>query len=294
MRTFPPARQVACGAAAAVATLYQAPVAGIFFGSEIVLASAAPGDYPRLAFASISGWLVGRLLLGPGPLFPASAAPVAHYAEVAWMLPLAIAAGAIGPLYQWLVRSLHQARGWPLALVWGGLGTGLLSLAQTEVWGNGDAALLILLGSPGGVESAPGPTAVVLALRLCATTLCVGVGTVGGVFTPTLFAGAAAGLLLAHAVHAATPLIFLLAGLSSLLAAVTHAPLMATFMAVELTGRWELLPILLCCNLLASVIAARINPGSLYGIATTNPEARATVHQPQAKDTAQRIPRSGA
>jgi CIC family chloride channel protein len=51
-------------------------------------------------------------------------------------------------------------------------------------------------------------------------------------------------------------------------AAVTHAPVMAAVMSVELTGQWHLLPIILPCNLLASLIARTISPESLYAIAS--------------------------
>jgi CIC family chloride channel protein len=273
---FPRAHQVACGAAAAVATVYQAPIAGVFFAAEIVLGNAQPAVYPLLLIASVSGWLTSRAVLGHGPLFPASAALGAPGVEWFWMVPLALLLGAVSPAYQWLIRSLRPLCDWPLALVWGGLGTGLLSLASPLVWGNGDAALLSLVGSHGVSASR---VTKVLALRLAATTLCVGVGTVGGVFTPTLFAGAAAGLLMAHSVHVAAPLLLTVIGLGALLSAVTHAPLMATFMAVELTGRWELLPVLLVSNLLAWLVAARLSPNSLYGIATTTPGDRASAKQ---------------
>ncbi len=55
------------------------------------------------------------------------------------------------------------------------------------------------------------------------------------------------------------------------MAAVTHAPLMAALMAVELTGQWHLLPIILPCNLLASLIARTISRESLYAIASPEP-----------------------
>jgi CIC family chloride channel protein len=56
-----------------------------------------------------------------------------------------------------------------------------------------------------------------------------------------------------------------------LMAAVTHAPVMAALMAVELTGQWHLLPIILPCNLLASFVARKISSGSLYAIASPEP-----------------------
>jgi CIC family chloride channel protein len=56
-----------------------------------------------------------------------------------------------------------------------------------------------------------------------------------------------------------------------LLAAVTHAPLMASFMAVELTGQWSLLPYILLGGVIAWAVARTISPHSLYAIATPEP-----------------------
>ena len=93
----------------------------------------------------------------------------------------------------------------------------------------------------------------------------------GGVFTPTLFAGAALGLAAGQLLHNPEPSIFAICGMGLLMAAVTHAPLMAALMAVELTGQWHLLLIILPCNLLASLIARTISRESLYAIASPDP-----------------------
>ena len=66
LRNLSLSRQVAYGAAAAVAAAYQAPIAGVFFATEIVLAEWAWNDAPQLLLASSTGWLVSRLLLGAG------------------------------------------------------------------------------------------------------------------------------------------------------------------------------------------------------------------------------------
>jgi CIC family chloride channel protein len=259
-------RQVAYGAAAAIAAAYQAPIAGTFFVTEIVLAEWAWSDVPHLLLASSTGWLISRLLLGAGPLFPIRGSiPITH--NLLWVLPLALVLGVAGPAYQKLLHLSGAAKRLPFALLWSGLAVGVLALIEPRVWGNGDAALLGILQNKTmflGLVS-------VLACRLIATTLCVGTGTVGGVFTPTLFAGAAVGLATGHLLHNPEPSILAVCGMGLLMAAVTHAPVMAALMAVELTGQWHLLLIILPCNLLASWIARTISRESLYAIASPEP-----------------------
>jgi CIC family chloride channel protein len=267
LASLPLTTQVACGAAAAVATAYQAPFAGMFFAAEIVLGNFSFAEAPLLLISAFVGSLTGRYLLGGGPLFAVHAHLHAGAPHLLLALLFAIIIGALGPAYYHLVRSLRPAANLPLPLLWSGIFVGLLSLKSTEVWGNGDAALLDIMHAP----QALWPLLAVLILRLCATTFCVGTGVVGGVFTPTLFAGSAIGLLIAHFVHVSDPLVLAIVGMGCLLAAVTHAPLMATLMTVELTGQWMLLPLILLCNAVAWGVARSISPHALYALATPEP-----------------------
>jgi CIC family chloride channel protein len=59
--------------------------------------------------------------------------------------------------------------------------------------------------------------------------------------------------------------------MSALIAAATHAPLMATFVAVELTGEWRLLPGLLVLDTLAWLVARKLSSDALYAIASQTP-----------------------
>lgn len=267
---MPLATQVACGASAAVAAVYQAPIAGVFFAAEIVVGSLELSILPLLLVSALSANVLSTLLLGRGPLFVVPGRPEIRFGadlSTALLVSLPILMALIGPLYQWLMRSLRGASKWPLPLLWSGILVGVLSLKSTLVWGNGDAALLEI------TQASPAVWAIasVLVLRLMASTFCVGTGTVGGVFTPTVFVGGAIGYLVAHLLHGTSVPLMTVLGMGCLLASVTHAPLMASFMTVELTGQWPLLPLVLVANVVAWWIARRLSPHSLYAIATPEP-----------------------
>lgn len=274
---MPLSTQVACGAAAAVATVYQAPIAGVFFAAEIVMGSIMIRTIPLLLVSALTGGVTGAWLLEKGPLFAIHVHPGVHFGTdhtmVVFSLLLPVLLGLLGPAYYWLIHSLRGTSNWPLPLLWSAVLVGLLSLRSTLVWGNGDAALLQI------THSSPAIWALfsVLILRLCATTFCVGTGTIGGVFTPTVFAGAAIGYFAAHLLHMPSPELFIILSIGCLLAAVTHAPLMASFMAVELTGQWPLLPYVLLGSVMAWAIARMISPQSLYAIATPAPAGEIVV-----------------
>lgn len=270
-RTFSLPQKVAFGAAAAVAAAYQAPIAAMFFASEIVLGEWRWKNTFPLSLASVSGWLVSRTILGAGPLFPV-AGQLHPTISALWIVPLTLLLGLFGPAYQKLLHWARSASHLPLALLWSASVVGILSLLEPRVWGNGDVALTLLLD---GNLTLVG-ILVLLGLRVIATTACVGTGTIGGVFTPTLFTGAALGLASAHIFEYHQPLLFGVCGMALLMAAVTHAPLMSSFMAVELSGQWHILPLLVCGAMLASFIARRVSPASLYGIASPPASERVT------------------
>ncbi len=271
---FPATLGVACGVAGGVATAYQAPIAAVFFAMEIALGAYRMEDLAPVSCAAVAGWLVSRTVLRDGPLYPVGTLPHLSLAPLLCLALLTVLIGCLGPAYQWLVRAFERLHHLPLSLAVGGAVVGGLSLLDPRVWGNGDeglsAALGLHLSSSGAITWTTLLT--LLVLRLLATSACVGAGTVGGVFTPTLFAGALLGAIFARVLPVGDPVIFALVAMSCLIAAATHAPLMATFMAVELTGEWHLLPLLFAANLLAWQVAKRLSPAALYAIATDRPE----------------------
>jgi CIC family chloride channel protein len=260
-------RLVAWGVAAAVAAVYQAPIAGAFFAAEIVIGRIALNELPFLLISAFSASFASRVVLGSGPIFRAPGPLHFDLSHIGFALGLAILLGVLGPAYRWLIRRMRYAEKLPLALVWSGATVGVISLFQTEVWGNGDGALLHVMQGPVAVF----PLVAILILRIFATAFCVGTGTVGGVFTPTLFTGGAVGLLFGQLLHLPNPVVFAVLGMSCMLAAVTRAPWMASFMAAELTGQMWLLPMLLLSSLVAWQVAKRLSPYSLYALATPEP-----------------------
>jgi CIC family chloride channel protein len=256
-----------------------APVGGIFFAAEIVLGQFCLDQLPQLALAAFAGWGVSIALLGPGPLYATLVVlPRLLTLQSLVLLPLlALAIGAFGPVYQHLLRSLRSARRLPLALAMAGALMGGLSLIDPRVWGNGDAGLSAALGHADirGLSISASALGLLLLLRLLATTVCVGAGTIGGVFTPTLFTGGALGALaaygLVHFAVPADPTLFAIAGMSALIAAATHAPVMAAFVTVELTGDWRLLPAVLLLDVIAWLVARQLSSDALYAIASQTP-----------------------
>lgn len=262
---------VSCGAAAGLAAAYHAPL-GSMFVAEILLGSLALAQLGPVIVAGVvshgvTTWLVGRSMLF---VLPPLLAPTAQQ-----LLPLVVvgfvAAAAGAALLVWLdlARALYARIQWPLPLAFasGGSVVGALSLWRPEVWGNGYSSILQLLTAAPVWQT----IALVLVLKLVAIAATTGSGAPGGVFTPTLFVGAAFGALAAAAAQAlgAPPElapVYVLVGMATLLAATTHAPVMAALMVFEMTGQYALLATVLPACVVAALLARRLHPRSVYGL----------------------------
>jgi CIC family chloride channel protein len=129
-------------------------------------------------------------------------------------------------------------------IMWAGAAVGAMALIYPHVLGNGHEATNEILSK----ELPLNFLAWLFIAKFVATVLTVGSGTVGGVFTPTLFLGAALGSFFASCLHKLGWGIYLpqgafaLVGMGSLLAATTHSPLLAMIMIFELSLNYSIMP----------------------------------------------------
>jgi CIC family chloride channel protein len=276
---------VACGAAAGIASAYNAPIAGALFVAEIVLGSIAMESLGPLVFASVVSTVVTRAFLGGQPLF---AIPAFRLVSAIEMGPYLLLGGLLGALAPYFVRALRGAESAfvrvlptvPARMFVGGAIVGALSLVRPEVWGNGFSPIGSILGGHWAWTT----VLVVLAFKLAATVATVGSGAVGGVFTPTLFVGAAAGGLFGALVHGALPDLtasssaYALVGMGSFLAGTTHAPLTAILVVFEITLDYGIvLPLMLAC-VVAYYTSRAIDARSLYATVLARKDRESPLH----------------
>ncbi|HEY4318298.1 MAG TPA: ClcB-like voltage-gated chloride channel protein [Herbaspirillum sp.] len=264
---------VACGAAAGIAAAYNAPIAGAFFVSEIVLGAIVMKNFGPVVVAAVVSNITMRGLPGYTPVFAMPQFPDIAGVEIPLFVVLGLAAGILAPQFLRLLQFSREqfrrtALPLPLRLGLGGLLMGLISVQSPEVWGNGYSVVNSLLHTDWLWWSV---LAIVL-FKVAATALIVGSGAVGGIFTPTLFVGAALGILFGQGVHllwpAATsaPFAYAMVGMGAFLSAATSAPLMAMLMIFEMTlSHQTLLPLMLSC-VVAYFTAAGIGGLSMYDI----------------------------
>jgi CIC family chloride channel protein len=275
---------VACGGAAGIAAAYNAPISGALFVSEIVLGSMATESFGPLVVASVTSSATVHRFLGYGPVYEVPHVQFASNWELIFYVVLGVLLGHLAPpflklldLFKARFASLQLSPPWALGL--GGSVVGVISIAVPEVWGNGYSVVgSILSGHLIGFTLLG-----VLLSKVLATSATVGSGSVGGVFTPTLFIGCAVGALVGQGVHwllpnmTSVPAAYALVGMGGFLAATTHAPLTSILMIFEMTLDYDIvLPLMLAC--VTAHYAAKVYRGgeSVYSASIKRKRAAAS------------------
>lgn len=271
---------VACGAAAGITAAYNAPIASAFFITEIVLGVIAMDSLGPVMVASVVANITMRRFPGYQPTYEMPVFPPIANMEVILFVALGLLAGFFAPQFLRLLdiikRSFQKTKlPLPIRLGVGGLIVGILSVWVPQVWGNGYSVVNSLLHEPWAWQA----VLLVLVFKVIATAATVGSGAVGGIFTPTLFVGAAFGFLFGHGMHelwphaVSAPFTYAMVGMGAFLAAATSAPLMAILMIFEMTLSYQvMLPLMLSC-VVSYFIARSMEGTAMYEITTKREKA---------------------
>jgi CIC family chloride channel protein len=267
---------VGCGAASGIAAAYNAPIAGAVFASLIVLGNFSMDLFAPLVFSSVIAAMVSRSFFGIEPWYQIPPFPAATPLQLPWFVLLGVLCGAVGAVFLKLLRlgeEQFRKLNWPvyLRLTLAGLIVGIIAIGFPGVCGNGYSVTNDILHERFLDEANPLLwLAGLLVAKWVATAATVGAGTVGGVFTPTLFIGAGAGALFGTALHemgnvSNVPVgAFALVGMGAVLAATTRSPLLAMIMIFELSLDYSLVPPLMLACVVSILVARQLHGESVY------------------------------
>src|SRR5882757_2622003 len=256
---------VGCGAAAAIAGAFGAPLAGAFYAFELVIGGYTPASLAPIGVAAVAGYFVahpfGELSLGVGVgavgnVLGRDLAIAALLGILAALLGIGIMRGVA--LWEAL---LAKTRLWvPLRPALGGLAVGLLALLTPQVMSSGHGALHF-----SSIVSMPLQIiAGVFILKAIASVISLGSGFRGGLFFATLFMGALGGRLFAALVDlvwpglALDPNVYAVIGMSALSASVIGGPLTMSFIALESTGNLWLTTVVLVAVIISTQITREL------------------------------------
>ena len=251
-----------CGAAAAIAGIFKAPLAGVLFTLEILLFNMSMNAILPLLLSSVTATVVTYLFMGTEVQF-AGSIEAFHMARIPFYLILGVFCGFMS---LWFIRMTLRVEDrmrhignpfwrWGLCAVM----LGVLIYLFPPLYGEGYSSLSLMLNnSAAEIPSLFGDRlqgspwlfllyfAAIMLFKVFATAFTNAGGGVGGTFGPTLVCGGLAGFVVARLINllgfAALPEAnFVLVGMAGLMAGVMQAPMTAIFLIAEITGGYELL-----------------------------------------------------
>ncbi len=280
---------VGCGAAAGIAGIFKAPIAGLLFTVEVLMLDLTAGSAIPLIISSVAGATVAYVATGYNvEFFFTQSEPF-----TAVRIPYVVALGAIcGLVSLYFIKVLAAIEGVfarirrpSLRYLLGAGALSLLIFLLPPLYGEGYTSINELLsGEAGSILDGSvfyglrGSTVSILlfvfalaATKALATGATNGGGGVGGTFAPSLFVGSMTGFAFAfffnhYGLLGVTLSIknFTLMGMAGVMAGVMHAPLMAIFLAAEMTGGYELFLPLLIVSVTSYGVCRMFTPYGIY------------------------------
>ncbi len=263
---------MAAGTAAGFAAAYNTPVAAVLFVLEVVTGIVAMDAILGTIVAAAIATVVTRAVIGAGPIYGERAFELIGGGElVAYVALGLVAALAAQGFMRMLTAGKSLFARTRLPQPWragaGGLLVGLIAVWLPQVTGNGYEPL-------NGILDGALPLALVIWLlfaKALATTASVSSGSPGGVFTPTLFLGAAVGMcfhellvLVVGGPHIGSSGAYALVGMAATTAATTHAPIMAAVLVFEFSRDYAVVVPLLLATAVATLLSRFMRSDSIY------------------------------
>ena len=286
---------VGCGAASAITAAFNAPLGGVLFAIELILAELRTRSFIPIVVAVVIATIVGRELMGDLaafdniPKYPLGS-PTEYPLYIVLGLVTGLAAAGFIKLLNWVETNIEKIDIIPVFIrtSLGGLCVGLIALSFPHILGNGfgvtsdlisldyDEGGNMVLGSsfPVNLDMASGITSLlifvisIMLLKIIATSVSIGSGGSGGIFTPSLFIGAALGAALGLVLNdmgmVDHPGAFALVGMAAFVASTTRATLTAIILLFEMTATYEIiLPLMLSC-VVADAVCYVVSEHSCY------------------------------
>jgi len=263
---------VACGAAGGISATFNAPIAGVFFGLELILRDFEAESFGVVVLSSFVADIIGRAAFGSHAFLTLPGFELRSPVEYPLYAGLGLVAALVGVGF---IRVLYGAEDFA-DRIWrgpewlrpaaGGVLLGLVLLALPELYG---------VGYPPLEHAIRGNYAVWLLLallvgKIVATSLTIAIGGSGGVFAPSLFMGAMLGSAYGVGVHHLLPGssgpigAYGIVGMGAVFAGAARAPITAVIIIFELTGDYRIILPLMFAIALAAGISSLVSRDTIY------------------------------
>ena len=283
---------VGSGAAAAIAGIYKAPIAGLVFTLEVLMVDLTMASLLPILISCVTATCFTYIFTGSDSLFT-------FHLDGEWLLervPASILLGIFcGLISLYFIRAMNACEGVfarfknkiYARLVLGGIVLSLLIFLFPSLYGEGYSAINILLNGKtetdwdtvmnnsvfyGNSHFLVVYIGLIILTKAFATSATNGGGGCGGTFAPSLFIGGFSGFFFARIWNINQIGVYIpeknftLLGMAGVMTGVMHAPLTGIFLIAELTGGYQLfMPLMIVC--ICSYLTINIfEPHSIYGM----------------------------
>ncbi len=263
---------VVAGAAAGIATAFNAPIAAVFFAVEILLGEISTGSLGIVILATVSAAVLTQAISGTQPAFLIPAYHFRSLGELPFYFVLGLLSGPLSALYIRLLYLLPRAFRalripiWLKTALAGGI-VGVVGIFLPQIFGVGYETIEDVLQ---GLEVGAGLLLLLALAKLILTPVSLGGGFVGGVFAPALFLGAMLGAAWGQVVNGLFPALqiapaaFALVGMAAMLAGAVHAPMTAILLLFEMTRDYHIILPLMFAVVVSLWLSRRLERHSVY------------------------------
>ncbi len=277
---------LACGSAAGIAAVFNAPIAGIMFAVEIILTEATLSAFVPLIISAVIGALCSKVVLNEGILLVFTLKQPFNYVNIPYYILLGLLAGMISVYFASVTLKIEQlsklfTNRFVKGLI-GGLVLGLLVFLFPPLFGEGYSSILPLANlQPNSLLNDSlfysfnnnewfvllFISAICL-IKVIATSITLNFGGNGGNFAPSLFVGAYLGFAFSRFINLLNfsklpESNFTLVGMAGILSGVMYAPLTGIFLIAEVTGGYELMIPLMIVSSISYGIVRVFEPYSM-------------------------------
>jgi len=264
---------VGCGAAGAISSIFNAPIAGMIFSMEVILGEWKSLNIIPIAIASVAGTEISRVMQGNQIAFSHQLFNIGIFDIVSSIGLAAIAAGA-SILLTRLLRTMYRVSSRLSVPLWlraaiGGCAVGIIGIFLPVILGEGYNSVRLMI--EGTFYQGLAIVALVMLAKILATAFTLGWGGSGGIFAPCLVIGSLVGLTYHRVLLIMWPSIslanegcFALLGMAGLISGMLQAPLTGIFLIIEITGSYGVILPLIIVSVISASLCHYVEPTSFY------------------------------
>lgn len=275
--------------AGAMAAIFKAPIAAIVFALEVIMLDLTMSALVPLLTASVTAALTSYFVFGMQVLYTFELKDEFLLRDVPYYIVFGLLAGLLSAyftrMYMSIASVFDKLKHWTVKLLIGGTALGVMIFFFPSLYGEGYEAVNACLSGDysyvydnsifydfrDNMMVVIGLVLAIVLLKVIATSVTFGSGGIGGIFAPSLFMGANAGLFFAKAANSLnlgqlSENNFALVGMAGLIAGVIHAPLTAIFLIAEITGGYGLFMPLMIVATISYGTARFFSVNSVYTI----------------------------